>query len=77
MSCRLKYNFSDTSTIKQYLTPALLNSQKFSPIISEVVYKNNKNRRQIIEAICMKNEQSIMYKIAFNSGTNMLNIFNY
>ena len=41
-----------------------------------IYYNNNKRWLQIIKVNCVKNKQLSINKIAFNSGTNILNIFN-
>ena len=43
---------------------------------SKVIYKNNKRLLQILKAISIKNKQLNINKIAFNTSTNILNIFN-
>ena len=42
---------------------------------AKIIYKNNKNRRQIFEALSIRKKTAVN-KIAFNTGIIILNIFN-
>ena len=85
ISRRLTY-LSENSTIKQDLiikhnnNTDQLTSFDVRKILTDnsiIIYKNNnKERLQILEAIYIKNKRINIHKIAFNTGTNILNVFN-
>ena len=82
LSHHLTYHFSENSAIKQHLilkhnnSTNQLKSSNVRKILTIIIYKNNnKKQLQILEAICIKNRKPKINKIAFNTGTNILNIF--
>ena len=79
---RLTHHLSDISAIKQdIMTNHNKDSDKFKfPDIrkilinhTKIIYKNNKNRLQILEA---KVQKPTINKIAFTTSINILNVFN-
>ena len=85
MLSHLSYHLSENSTIKQHLiikhnnsTNQLTSSdvRKIPKDNTIIIYKNNYRKRlQILEAICLNIKKTILNKITFNTGTNILNIF--
>ena len=87
LSRRLTYNLSENSTIEQHLIKKKhnnsnnqLTSTDVRKILTDntiIIYKNNnKKLLQILKAIGIKIKIKNIDKIAFNTGTNILNIFN-
>ena len=86
-SCPLTYHLSENSAIKQrliikYNSTSQLQPSDVNKILTDntiIIYKNNNEKRfQILEAICIKNKikTTNINNIAFNTGTNILNILN-
>ena len=84
LSRRLTYHLSENSAIKWHLiikqnniTNQLTSSDKILTDNTIIKHKNNNKKQiKILEAICIKNIKTNINKIAFNTGTNILNIFN-
>ena len=69
---------SENGTLKQHLTKTYqLTSSDVRKILTDYTLTIYKNNKQIREAICIeiKNKTNIN-QIAFNTRTNILNIFN-
>ena len=87
LSCHLTYHLSENNTINQHLiikhknSTNQLTSFNVRKILTDntiIIYRNNSKKKQlqILETICIKNKKTNINKIAFNTGTNIVNIFN-
>ena len=84
LSRHLTYHLSENSAIKHLIkkhsnSTNQLTSSDVRKILTDytiIIYKNNNKKcLQILEAICIKNKKPNINNIAFNTGTNILNIF--